>query len=88
MVTVLAVFSVVTLVAVGVLSVRSGHPGAKYFLAAWALLLVGVLTLALHNTGALPSHALTANSLLIGSALEMVVLSFALADRINVTRRE
>ncbi|MBW8721614.1 MAG: hypothetical protein JF626_06940, partial [Polaromonas sp.] len=88
MVTVLAVFSVITLVVVGLLSLRSGHPGAKYFLAAWALLLVGVVTLALHNTGVLPSNALTANSLLIGSALEMVVLSFALADRINVTRRE
>ncbi|AYQ29873.1 MULTISPECIES: 7TM diverse intracellular signaling domain-containing protein [unclassified Polaromonas] len=88
MVTVLAVFSVITLVVVGVLSLRSGHPGAKYFLAAWALLLVGVVTLALHNTGLLPSNSLTANSLLIGSALEMVVLSFALADRINVTRRE
>ncbi len=88
MVTVLAVFSVITLVAVGVLSLRMGHPGARYFLTAWALLLVGVATLALHNTGVLPSNALTANSLLIGSALEMVVLSFALADRINVTRRE
>jgi PAS domain S-box-containing protein len=88
MVTVLAVFSVITLVVVGLLSLRMGHPGAKYFLAAWALLLVGVVTLVLHNTGVLPSNALTANSLLIGSALEMVVLSFALADRINVTRRE
>ncbi len=88
MVTVLAVFSVITLVVVGVLSLRMGHPGASYFLAAWALLLVGVVTLALHNTGVLPSNALTANALLIGSALEMVVLSFALADRINVTRRE
>jgi PAS domain S-box-containing protein len=88
MVTVLAVFTVTTLVVVGLLSLRMGHPGARYFLAAWALLLVGVVTLALHNTGVLPSNALTANSLLIGSALEMVVLSFALADRINVTRRE
>lgn len=88
MVTVLAVFSVTTLVAVGLLSLRMGHPGARYFLAAWALLLVGVVTLALHNTGVLPSNVLTANSLLIGSALEMVVLSFALADRINVTRQE
>jgi PAS domain S-box-containing protein len=88
MVTVLAVFSVITLVVVGVLSLRMGHPGARYFLTAWALLLVGVVTLALHNTGVLPSNALTANALLIGSALEMVVLSFALADRINVTRRE
>lgn len=88
MVTVLAVFSVITLVVVGVLSLRMGHPGARYFLTAWALLLVGVATLALHNTGVLPSNPLTANSLLIGSALEMVALSFALADRINVTRRE
>jgi PAS domain S-box-containing protein len=41
----------------------------------------------LHNTGVLPSNAFTANALLIGSALEMVLLSFALADRINVARR-
>jgi PAS domain S-box-containing protein len=46
-----------------------------------------VVTLALHNTGVLPSNAFTANALLIGSALEMVLLSFALADRINVARR-
>ncbi|MBI2768635.1 MAG: PAS domain S-box protein [Burkholderiales bacterium] len=87
MVTVLAVVSVATLVGAGVHSVRSGHPGARYFLTAWALLLIGVVTLSLHNTGVLPSNPLTANSLLIGSALEMVLLSFALADRINVARR-
>jgi PAS domain S-box-containing protein len=44
-------------------------------------------TLTLHNIGALPSNAFTLNALLIGSALEMVLLSFALADRINVARR-
>jgi hypothetical protein len=47
----------------------------------------GVLTLFLHNTGVLPSNGLTSNALLIGSGLEMVLLSFALADRINVARR-
>ncbi|MEO6018445.1 MAG: 7TM diverse intracellular signaling domain-containing protein [Polaromonas sp.] len=88
MVTVLAVVTVSTLVGAGFVSLRQAHPGASYFLGAWALLLVGVMTLALHNTGVLPSNAFTANALLIGSALEMVVLSFALADRINVTRRE
>ncbi|MEO6016860.1 MAG: 7TM diverse intracellular signaling domain-containing protein, partial [Polaromonas sp.] len=88
MVTVLAVVTVSTLVGAGFVSLRQAHPGAGYFLGAWALLLVGVMTLALHNTGVLPSNAFTANSLLIGSALEMVILSFALADRINVTRRE
>ncbi|MEP6823468.1 MAG: 7TM diverse intracellular signaling domain-containing protein [Ramlibacter sp.] len=87
MVTVLAVVSVVTLVGAGVVSVRRDHPGSRYFLLAWALLLMGVVTLSLHNTGVLPSNAITANALLIGSALEMVLLSFALADRINVSRR-
>lgn len=88
MVTVLAVVSVTTLVLAGVLSVRARHPGARYFLTAWAVLLLGVTTLVLHNTGVLPSNLLTANALLIGSALEMLLLSFALADRINVERAE
>ncbi|MES2972451.1 MAG: 7TM diverse intracellular signaling domain-containing protein [Pseudomonadota bacterium] len=88
MVTVLAVFTVTALVVAGVLSVRRGHPGARYFLTAWAVLLMGVVTLALHNTGVLPSNRFTSNALLIGSALEMILLSFALADRINVSRAE
>lgn len=88
MVTVLAVVSVTTMVSAGVLSVRSGYPGARYFLTAWAVLLLGVATLVLHNTGVLPSNLLTANALLLGSALEMVLLSFALADRINVALAE
>ncbi len=87
MVTVLAVVSVATMVAVGVISIRGEYAGARYFVSAWALLMLGVVTLALHNTGVLPSNAFTANALLIGSALEMVLLSFALADRINVSRR-
>lgn len=88
MVTVLAVISVTCVVAAGVLSVRQRHPGARYFLTAWAVLLIGVATLVMHNTGVLPSNLLTANALLVGSALEMVLLSFALADRINVERAE
>jgi PAS domain S-box-containing protein len=86
-VTSLAVVSVATGVVLGVESIRRRFAGARLFFLAWAVLLCGVLTLALHNSGVLPSNALTANSLLIGSALEMVLLSFALADRINVARR-
>lgn len=88
MVTVLAVISVTVVVLASVLSVQQKHPGARYFLTAWAVLLLGVATLVLHNTGVVPSNLLTANSLLIGSALEMVLLSFALADRINVALAE
>ncbi|MBX3652594.1 MAG: PAS domain S-box protein [Ramlibacter sp.] len=86
--TVLAPVSVVALVTAGVQGVRLRHPGAGYFLGAWTMLLIGVAALTLHNTGLLPSNLFTANSLLIGSALEMVMLSFALGDRINGVRRE
>ncbi|MES2635010.1 MAG: 7TM diverse intracellular signaling domain-containing protein [Pseudomonadota bacterium] len=87
MVTVLAVVSVATMFALGIISVRRQFAGARYFITAWAVLLVGVAALSLHNVGVLPSNIFTANALLIGSALEMVLLSFALADRINVARR-
>jgi PAS domain S-box-containing protein len=87
MVTVLAPVTVAALVLSGVLALRRGHGGARHYLAAWAMLLVGALALFLHNTGLVPSNAFTSNGLLVGSALEMVLLSFALADRINVARR-
>ncbi len=87
MITIGAGVSVAALVAAGVVGVRLRHPGAQYFLTAWAVLLLGVTILTLHNTGVLPTNAFTANGLLIGSALEMVLLSFALADRINTERR-
>jgi PAS domain S-box-containing protein len=87
MVMILAVLSVVTMFVVGVIGVRREFAGARYFFVAWTVLLLGVLTLALHTMGALPSNVITANALLIASALEMVLLSFALADRINVARR-
>jgi PAS domain S-box-containing protein len=87
MMTSLAMTTVVTMASVGVVSVRRGFAGARYFFTAWAVLLVGVFVLTMHNIGLLPANALTANSLLIGSALEMVLLSFALGDRINVARR-
>lgn len=87
MVTTLAVLGVVTLLTLSYLSMRRGYPGSHWFFTAWALLLVGTFTLSLHNMGVVPSNAFTSNSLLIGSALEMVLLSFALGDRINVARR-
>lgn len=88
MLTVLSPVGIASLVVTGVLAMRRGHGGARHYLAAWAVLLLGVFTLLLHNAGFLPSNAFTSNSLLIGSAIEMVLLSFALADRINVARRQ
>jgi PAS domain S-box-containing protein len=83
----LVIAGVVTLMAAGAIGMRKDHPGARNFVIAWTVLLLGVLVLVLHNMGVLPSNQLTANAVVYGSALEMVLLSFALADRVNVARR-
>lgn len=72
----------------GFYCMRHEHPGAKLFLVAWLLLLIGVAMLALRNFGLVPTNNITLHGMQIGSALEMLLLSFALADRLNVMRRE
>ncbi|MEX0431378.1 sensor histidine kinase [Spiribacter insolitus] len=66
---------------------RRGHPGARYLLLAWAFLLVAVFVQALRNFALIPTTVITGNLLQIGSLLEMLLLSFALADRIQTERR-
>lgn len=80
-------FSVVAVV-LALQSLIRGQRSARLFLAGWLLLLVGVAVTALRNFGWLPTNALTSNIMQIGSALEMLLLSLALADRINSLRQE
>lgn len=62
----------------------SRFPPARHFLVAWSLLLLGIVVYASVSLGWLPKHPLTEYSIHIGSAAEMVLLSFALAYRINL----
>lgn len=80
-------FSVIA-VFTGVHSVRGGHPGGRYFLLSWFALLLGVAVQGLRVFGLMPTTTLTLFSMQIGSALELLLLSFAMADRINTMRRE
>lgn len=75
-------------VACGLLSLKRRLPGARLFLLAWTLLLTGVLMLAMRTLNLLPTNLLTSYGMQVGSALEMLLLSFALADRIHEVRRE
>ena len=63
-------------------------PGARLFMLAWSLLLLGASVFALRNLGILPSNFLTLHGIQIGSALEMLLLSFALAARFNKLKRQ
>lgn len=61
---------------------------AYFFLAAFALLMLGGATTTLRALGVVPSNAFTVDAIQLGSALEMLLLAFALADRFNVLRRD
>ena len=61
---------------------------AYFFLAAFVMSLFGTLMLALRALMVLPSNAFTVNGTQFGTAVEMLLLAFALADRLNTVRRQ
>ncbi len=67
---------------------RKGQKSAQYFLLAWSALLVGATILVLRDYGLFPTNNFTSNTLIFGSAIEVVLLSFALSDKINTLRKE
>lgn len=67
---------------------RKGFAPAKFYLLAWGLLMVGIIIYVLKDFGVLPYNLFTNSSLLIGSALEVALLSFALANKINLLTTE
>ena len=75
------------LIGVSILSYCRGHSGARFLLLAWAVLLAAVSIQAARNFDLIPTTVLTSNLLQVGSLLDMLLLSFALADRINAERR-
>lgn len=67
---------------------KKGYRPARYFLLAWSFFLVGVTIYVMKDVGVLPYNNFTYYTMPIGSAIEVVLLSFALADRINILKKE
>jgi signal transduction histidine kinase len=67
---------------------RRGFKPALYFVIAWLFFLIGVIIFVMKDYGVFPYNSLTRFALPVGSALEVVLLSLALADRINQLKRE
>ncbi len=57
---------------------------ARYFVAAWGLFCLGMITFGLKTAGLLPLNFFTEYAMQIGSAAEVILLSLALADRYRV----
>lgn len=86
--TALALVFTVSIFAAGLFAWRRGLRVARYFIIAWSAFLLGGLVNTLMVLGYLPNVFLTMYASQIGSALEVGLLSLALADRINSMREE
>lgn len=69
-------------------SALSGFRPARYFAIAWTLFLSGMICFSLRFAGVIPDTAVTHGLGYVGSALEVLLLSLGLGDRINQMRRE
>ncbi len=64
-----------------------GYRPAKFYLLAWGALIVGIVFAILESLNITPVTPYL-NAMQIGSALEVLLLSFALGDRINIYKKE
>ena len=67
---------------------RKGFRPARYYLLAWSVFMIGIFLFVSSEMGLIPTNDLTAYIMPFGSALEVVLLSFALADKINILKKE
>jgi two-component system, NtrC family, sensor kinase len=67
---------------------KKGYRPAQFYLLAWSLLMVGIIIFVLKDFGVLPYNTFTSYTMQAGSALEVILLSIALADKINTFKRE
>ncbi|MFD2567881.1 sensor histidine kinase [Pseudotenacibaculum haliotis] len=72
----------------GYIIYRKNYKPAKFYLIAWVPYVLGLLTRTMHGAGWLPTNQLVLSSIELGGALEIVLLSFALAYRIKEMKRE
>ena len=84
----LALINTILILTSAIFSLKHGFHYARLFLVAWVTLLISVVIMAFTPMGIFPSNWFTRHTAQIGSALEVVLLSLALAHRINRIKAE
>jgi signal transduction histidine kinase len=73
---------------IGIKLSKENNRPAKLFLLAWTIFLLGLFLIVLRNINILPYNIFTTYTMQLGSILEVVLLSIALADKINILKKE
>ena len=84
----LSALTAVALFVAGILVWKKGYGPGRYYVLGWTLLLISVVIYFFSIVGLIPFNLFTSHVVKVASVVEIVFLSFGLADRINVTRRE
>ena len=71
----------------GLISLKRGNEGVKFYLLAWSVLCVGIIVGSLRPFGIIPTNTYTAYAVQISSSIEMLLLSFSLAQMIQLERK-
>jgi signal transduction histidine kinase len=87
---VFAITTMIVIFTVALIRLRAGLREARLFLLSWGLLMLMALTLSLQSFGLFPGlpFMLTLNGMEITFILQQVLLALALADRVNILKRE
>jgi len=88
LVEIISLVGVLLFFATAYFTLRKGYKPAQFFLIAWTFLLLSAIVFILKDFNIIPYNRLTVNSLQIGSAIEVLLLSVALASRINIYKKE
>ncbi len=80
--------SVLVVLTVSVHLAKKGFRPAVFYLIAWLALLLSFIVLVFINLNFLPYNTFTAYIFYIGSGVEVALLSLALADKINILKKE
>ena len=67
---------------------RENYKPASYFLIGWSIFFASVIIFVFKDYNILPYNTFTIHAIEIGSALEAIFLSFALAGKINILKKE
>ncbi|MBV8659707.1 MAG: response regulator [Burkholderiales bacterium] len=82
------VFTVLLIALIGAVCLVRRQRSAPYFMLAFTFLLLSAAMTGLRSFGLLPTNFITVNGMQIGSAMEMLLLSLALAARVHSIRLE
>lgn len=84
----LVLFTFPTYIVVAILILRKGFVPAKFYLIAWVPYALGLIVRTVHGAGWINTNQLVESSLELGGAMEIALLSFALAHRIKEIQEE